>query len=136
MTGHVLADTRSGIAVDLPRLWEGRYQLSDSLSGALPGVERELTLRFIKADSTLEPHPMLVIRVVAAATWNALEPDSAMARYGTVVARDPARTVAVRPASSNPLTTGTADALAYDSLVMIVIQRPMRASLRPEPAKR
>ncbi len=136
MTGHVLADTRSGIALDLPRIWQGRYQLSDSLLGSLAGVERELTLRFIRADSTIEPQPMLVIRVVSGSVWNALAPDSASARYGTIVARDPARAVAVRPASTNPLTPGTADALGYDSLMMVVIQRPMRASLRPEPKRR
>jgi hypothetical protein len=136
MTGHVLTDMQSGVALDLPLNWAGRYRMTDTLTGKDAGIERELTLRYVRSDSTIVPEPLLVIKVVSAAAWNALPPDSASARYGAVVASDAARTVAVRPAGGNPLTPGTADALGYDSLMMIVIQRPMRASLRPEPAKR
>lgn len=129
-TGHVITDMPSGIAVDLPRIWKARYRLSDSLPSGDAALDRRLTLRFVKADSSVVPAPLLVIHVVKADAWNAMPMDSAQGRYGTVVARDATHIVAVRPASENPLTPGTADALAFDSLMMVVLQRPMRVSLR------
>jgi hypothetical protein len=128
--GHVLTDSPSGIAVDLPRIWEARYRVSDSASADESGVERRLALRFVRADSGVVPTPMLVIRVITATAWNAMGPDSAARRYGVVVARDATRLVAMQPASENPLAAGTADAAAFDSLMMVVLQRPMRVSLR------
>jgi hypothetical protein len=128
--GHVLTDSPSGIAVDLPRIWKDRYRVSDSASAGEPGVERRLALRFVRADSGLVAEPMLVIRVISATAWNEMGPDSAARRYGLVVARDASRLVAMQPASANPLAAGTADAVAFDSLMMVVLQRPMRVSLR------
>lgn len=129
-TGHVLTDMKSGIAVDLPRTWKDRYRLSDSLAAPETGVERQLTLRFIKADSSVAASPLLVIRVITATVWDAMPLDTAQARHGFVVARDATHVVAMRPAAENPLAAGTADAAAFDSLMFVVIQRPMRVSLR------
>lgn len=129
-TGHVLTDMQGGIAVDLPTIWKGRYRMTDTLPENAAGLERRLTLRFVKADSGIVPMPLLVINIVKADAWSALPSDSAGARYGTIVARDATRIVAMRTAAENPLTPGTADAVAFDSLMMIVIQRPMRVSLR------
>jgi hypothetical protein len=129
-TGHVLTDIKGGIAVDLPRIWKDRYRMTDTLAGNDAALERRLTLRFVKADSSVVPMPMLVINIVKADAWGALSPDSAGVRYGTIVARDATRIVAMRTATENPLTPGTADAVGFDSLMMIVIQRPMRVSLR------
>jgi hypothetical protein len=129
-TGHVLTDMQGGIAVDLPTIWKGRYRMTDTLTAGDPGLERRLTLRFVKADSSVVPLPMLVISIVKADAWGALPPDSAGARYGTIIARDATRIVAMWTAPGNPLKPGTADAVAFDSLMMIVIQRPMRVSLR------
>jgi hypothetical protein len=129
-TGHVITDMPSGIAVDLPRIWKGRYRLSDSLTAPEPGVERQLTLRFIKADSTVATAPLMVIRVVTSTVWDAMPADTAQARHGFAVARDATHVIAMRPATENPLTAGTADAAAFDSLMFVVIQRPMRVSLR------
>lgn len=128
--GHVLTDSPSGIAVDLPRIWEDRYRVSDSTSAGETGVERRLALRFVRADSGVVGAPLLVIRVIAATTWDAMPADSAQRRYGVVVARDATRIVTMQPASENPLPAGTADAVAFDSLMMVVLQRPMRVSLR------
>jgi hypothetical protein len=129
-TGHVMTDMQSGIAVDLPTIWKGRYRMTDTLPAGDAGVERRLTFRFVTADSGVVPPPMLVINVVKAAAWGALGADSAGARYGTIVARDATRIVAMRTATENPLKPGTADALGFDSLMIVVIQRPMRVSLR------
>jgi hypothetical protein len=129
-TGHVITDMPSGIAVDLPSLWRGRYRMTDTLPAGDAGLERRLTLRFVTADSGIVSMPMLVINVVKADVWGALPSDSAGARYGTIIARDATRVIAMRTATENPLRPGTADAAAFDSLMMIVIQRPMRVSLR------
>ncbi len=130
-TGHVFTDTVSGVGVDLPPMWAGRYRVSDSITAPVPGLQRQLALRYLKADSSVlaEP-PLLVIRVFGSAEWNAMGTDSASARYGTVVASDAAHTVAMRTAAANPLQPGTADAVAFDSLMINVLQRPLAASLR------
>lgn len=130
VTGHMFSNQPSGVALELPPNWAGRYRAADSITMAADGLERELTLRMVKADSSLVPEPMLVIRVFSNTGWGAVPPDTAAARWGTVIAKDAARTLAVKPASGNPLQPGTADALAYDSLMMAVLQRPMKASLR------
>lgn len=117
--------------MDLPPLWADRYRVSDAPGDGADGVERTLVLRFVRADSSVVASPLLVIRVIADSAWQRLGGDSAQARYGFIVGRDATRLIAVRPAAENPLPAGTADALAFDSLMMAVLQRPMRAALRP-----
>ena len=129
--GHLFTDSPSGVGLDLPGIWAGRYRVGDSLTTTTPGLERELAFRFVRADSTLVTEPLIVVRVFKSAAWNAIPADAAGGLFGTVIASDESHTVAVRTAAGNPLASGTADALAYDSLMMIVLQRPMRASLRP-----
>ncbi len=115
--------------MDLPPIWEGHYRVSDSLPAGEPGVERALTLRFVRSDSSVVATPLLVIRVIAEPAWARLAADDAQARYGYIVGRDSTRLIVMRPAAENPLPAGTADALAFDSLMMAVLQRPMRAVL-------
>jgi hypothetical protein len=129
--GHLYTDVQSGVGLDLPGIWQGRYRVADSVTAATSGLERELAFRFVRADSTLVAEPLIVVRVFRTAAWNAIPADAAGGLFGTVIASDDSRTVAVRTAAGNPLARGTADALAYDSLMMIVLERPMRASLRP-----
>lgn len=129
--GHVFTDTVSGVGVDLPPMWAGRYRVSDSITTPVAGLQRQLALRYLKSDSSLVAEPALLeIRVFGSTEWMAMGRDSASAMYGTVIASDPSHTVAVRPASMNPLTPGTADAVGFDSLMIIVLQRPLTASLR------
>ena len=129
--GHLFTDSPSGVGLDLPGIWAGRYRVGDSLTTTTAGLERELAFRFVRADSTLVAEPLIVVRVFKSAAWIAIPADAAGGLFGTVIASDDSHTVAVRTAAGNPLASGTADALAYDSLMMIVLQRPMRASLRP-----
>lgn len=128
--GHLFSDVASGVGLDLPTIWTGRYRVADSMTTSTPGLERELAFRFVRADSTLAAEPLIVVRVFKTAAWKSIPADAAAGLFGIVVASDNARTVTVRAAAGNPLTSGTADALAYDSLMMIVLQRPLRASLR------
>lgn len=132
-TGHVVTDQQSGVGLDLPSIWAGRYAVGDSITTPAPGLERELAFRFRRADSTLVAEPLIVVRIIRSSDWRTLPADSAAARFGTLVAQNDERTVAVRTASANPLAPGSADALAFDSLMMVVLQRPLRASLRPVP---
>ncbi len=131
--GHVVTDQASGVGLDLPGIWAGRYAMGDSITVPADGLERELAFRFRRADSTLVAEPLIVVRIITSRVWRALPPDTAAARFGTLVAQNDERTVAVRTASANPLAAGSADALAFDSLMMVVLQRPLRASLRPAP---
>lgn len=73
------------------------------------------------------------MRIFKTDIWKTIPADAAAGLYGTVIASGAVRTLVVRTAPGNPLTPGTADALAYDSLMMTVLQRPLRASLRPTP---
>jgi len=129
--GHLFTDSPSGVGLDLPSVWAGRYRVGDSVTTATAGLERELAFRFVRADSTLVAEPLIVVRVFNTTAFKAIPADAADGLFGTVIASDGSHTVAVRTAAGNPLPSGTADALAYDSLMMIVLQRPMRASLRP-----
>ena len=131
VAGHLFTDAQSGVGLDLPSVWTGRYQIGDSVTTTTAGLERELAFRFVRADSTLVKEPLIVLRVFKTAAWNQIPADAAGGLFGTVIASNDSHTVAVRPAAGNPLVPGTADALAYDSLMMIVLQRPLRASLRP-----
>lgn len=131
--GHLFTDPASGVGLDLPTIWAGRYRVADSVTAPTAGLERQLAFRFMRADSTLVPEPLIVVRVFQTSVWKSIPADAADGLYGTVIASDDARTVAVRTAAGNPLAAGTADALAFDSLMMVVLQRPLRASLRPAP---
>lgn len=128
--GHLFNDVRSGVGLDLPSIWAGRYRVADSMTTNTPGLERELAFRFVRADSTLAAEPLMVVRVFKTAAWKAIPADAAAGLFGTVIASDKAHTVAVRTAAGNPLASGSADALAYDSLMVIMLQRPLRSSLR------
>ncbi len=129
--GHLFTDAASGVGLDLPTVWAGRYRVSDSIATPTPGLQRELAFRFVRADSTIVAEPLIVMRVFDRGEWGKIPADAANGLFGTVIASDEAHTVTVRPAAGNPLASGTADALAYDSLMMVVLQRPLRASLRP-----
>lgn len=131
-TGHLFSDELSGIALDLPTVWAGRYQMSDSITAPEPGLERELTLRFVRADSGVVATPLVVIRVFEATAWNALSPDGT-ARFGARVADNASHAVALAMAAENPLAANSADALAFDTLMIALNQRPLRAWLRPGP---
>lgn len=128
--GHMFSDDRSGVAFDLPAIWAGRYRLSDSVTVVAPGLARELTLRFVKADSTVAASPLIVARVFAAADWDAMsQPERD--RFGIRIAADRTHTLAFVLAPENPLPVNSADALAFDSLMIALNQRPLRAWLRP-----
>jgi hypothetical protein len=127
---HIYAHQPSGVGLELPAVWAGRYRVADSITVAAEGLERELSLRLVRGDSSLVGEPLLVIRVFSNAGWNAVPADTAGARWGTIVAKDAARTVAVRPAPGNPLTADQPDAAAFDSLMIALLGRQMKASLR------
>jgi hypothetical protein len=129
-TGHVLSDARSGVALDLPPVWAGRYRISDKVSMPAPGLERELTLRFVRADSSVEEQPLLTIRVFARTAWDSIAPKGSDARFGLRVAGNDTHALALAMAASNPLPVGTADALGYDTLMISLNQRPLRAWMR------
>lgn len=131
--GYLFSSASAGVGLDLPRIWSGRYRTSDSITTSAAGLERQITFRFVKADSTLESEPLMVVRIFKTDIWKTIPADAAAGLYGTVIASGAVRTLVVRTAPGNPLTPGTADALAYDSLMMTVLQRPLRASLRPTP---
>ncbi len=124
---HIFAHEPSGVALELPAVWAARYRETDSITTPLPGLERQLTLRFVKADSTIAEEPLLTLAIFQ----NAALDTAAVSGWGTVIAKDGERTVIVRPASANPLAPGSADALAFDSLMISLLERQLTASLRP-----
>ena len=124
---HMFAHEPSGVALELPAIWADRYRETDSITTPLPGLERQLTLRFVKADATVVDEPLLVIDVFSNAQLDTV----AMRGWGAVVAKDDERTVMMRPASANPLAAGSADALGFDSLMIALFERQLTASLRP-----
>lgn len=130
LDSHVFSNERAGVALDLPALWAGRYHSVDSITAPADGLERMITLKYVMKDSSEASAPLLVIRVFSNTGWGKVNPDSAGAWWGTIVARDGARTVMVKPSPANPLAQGAADALGYDSLMIELLARPMRASLR------
>ena len=127
---HIFAHEPSGVGLELPALWAGRFRTTDSITAPVQGLERELRMRLIRGDSSLVAEPLLVVRVFSNAGWDAVPPDSAGAWWGTVVAKDAARTVAVRPAPGNPLAADQPDAATFDSLMISLLGRQMKASLR------
>lgn len=131
--GHLYEDTASGAMIDLPANWRGRYRVAAGITRPVPGLQRELALRFVKADSAeAAATPMLVAYVFATDAWQSLPGgDSARSVFGEVVGRDDERALVVRRATENPFAAGTADALAYDSLMVALFQRPLRTAMRP-----
>lgn len=125
-TQHIFAHEPSGVALELPLIWADRYRQTDSITTPFPGLERQLTLRFVKADSTVAEEPLVTLAIFA----NAQLDTAAMSGWGAVIAKDGERTVLMRPASANPLAPGSADALAFDSLMIALLERQMTASLR------
>lgn len=126
-TQHIFAHEPSGVALELPLIWADRYRLTDSITTPVPGLERQLALRFFKADSTVADEPLITLGVFA----NVQLDSATVSGWGTVIAKDDRRTVVVRPASANPLAPGSADAMAFDSLMIALLERQMTASLRP-----
>ncbi len=131
--GHLYEDTASGAMIDLPANWRGRYHVAAGVTTPMPGLEREIALRFVKADSTeAAAAPMLVAFVFRTDAWEAMPGgDTARAHFGELVGRNDARALVVRRAAENPFAAGTADALAYDSLMVALFQRPLRTAMRP-----
>lgn len=127
--GHRFTDAASGVGLDLPTVWAGRYRVSDSIVTPTRGLQRELAFRFVRADSTIVAVPLIVMRVFDRGEWSKIPADAVNGLFGTVIASDEAHVVTVRPAAGNPLASGSADALAFDSLMMVVLQHPLRTSL-------
>jgi hypothetical protein len=127
---HIFAHQPSGVGIELPASWAGRYRTADTITVPANGLERQLSLRLVRGDSSLVEEPMLTIRVFSSSAWDAYPADSAGLWFGSVVAKDAARTVAVRPAPGNPLTAGQPDAATFDSLMIGLLGRQMKASLR------
>ena len=126
-TQHIFAHEPSGVALELPAIWADRYRETDSITTPYPGLERQLTLRFVTGDSAVVDEPLLIIGVFA----NAQIDTAAMRGWGATVAKDEQRTVIIHPASANPLATGSTDALGFDSLMIALFERQLTASLRP-----
>jgi hypothetical protein len=129
--GHLFRDSTSGLMLDLPANWRGRYHVAEGVTRPAEGLRRELALRFVRMDSSEAAQaPMLVAMVFDKGAWTALPSDSARSEFGERIAEDATHTVVVRRAGENPFATGTTDALAYDSLMMALFSRPLRATLR------
>jgi hypothetical protein len=129
--GHLFRDSASGLMLDLPANWRGRYRVADGVKRPTEGLQREFALRFVRSDSSEAAQaPMLVARVFDKGAWAALPNDSVRGQFGERVAEDATHTIVVRRAGENPFGTGTTDALAYDSLMMALFSRPLRATMR------
>lgn len=129
--GHLFLDTLSGVALDLPTNWRGRYELQREISDPVSGLNHQLTMRFIRADSSVDADSaMMVALVFDNEAWDSIVADSAAGRFGQAVSRDEDETLVMRRATGNPFTPGTVDALAFDSLMVAFYRRPLRASLR------
>lgn len=127
---HIFAHLPSGVGVELPAQWAGRYQVADTITAPAAGLERQLSLRLIRGDSSILGEPLLVVRVFANAGIDSVPPDSVGARWGSVVAKDAVRTLVLRPAPGNPLSADMPDAATFDSLIIALLGRPVKASLR------
>lgn len=129
--GHLFLDSLSGVALDLPSTWRGRYRLERAISEPVDGLEHQLTMRFVRTDGSVDADSaMLVALVFGNEAWDRIVADSADTRFGQAVSRDEDETLVMRRASGNPFEPGTADALAFDSLMTTFYRRPLRASLR------
>ena len=131
--GHVFQDSASGVVIDLPANWRGRYVVADSLTTATAGLKHELALRFVRADSTAAADsPMIVALVFERAAWDQLATDTAAAaKFGQLAGGEGTRALVLRRATGNPFAVGSADAIAFDSLLVALYKRPLRRALRP-----
>src|SRR5690606_22584839 len=103
----------------------------DAITDPTTGLLHELTLRFVRQDSSVTTErPLLIARVFDRAEWLRIGNDSATARYGLPVGGSETRTLLLKPAPDNPFTPATADALGYDSLMLALFDRPFRATVR------
>lgn len=129
--GLFFHDSASGMMLDLPSSWRGRYRVAVGVTEPAEGLERELAFRFIRADSSSAADaPMLVARIFSRAAWAAFPSDSQRARFGIASGGDSSHAIVLTRAAGNPFKAGTADAAAYDSLMIALFQRPLRTALR------
>jgi hypothetical protein len=127
---HLFVHPLSGVGIELPAMWAGRYAVTDSITTPTAGLEREISMRLIRGDSSRVAEPLLVLRVFSNAGWSAASADSAVAMWGKMIAQDAARTLVLQPARGNPLSAEMPDAATFDSLMLTLLGRPMQASLR------
>lgn len=129
--GYLFHHEESGVMVDLPTSWRGRFVVADSITRPVDGLRREMALRYVKADSAPDAEtPMMVAYVFDKEAWASLPGDSVRASYGAVMAEDENRALVLRRATATPYAAGTRDAAAYDSLMGAAYRRPLRAVLR------
>lgn len=130
-TPYVYMDSASGIVIELPAIWRGRFQVTDGITDPTEGLLHERTLHFVKADASVETErPLLIARVFDRAVWLRIGNDSATVRFGLPVGGSETRTLLLKPAPDNPFTPATADALGYDSLMLALFDKPFRATVR------
>lgn len=131
--GHVMIDSATGIAIDLPAVWRGRYRTVRGITEPAEGLLDEVALRFVRADSSVAADSALIVaRVFSAAGYRRFEQDTAaQRRLGAMASRDTERdlVLTLRLPSGNPFAAGTADALAFDSLMIALFSRPMRSGI-------
>lgn len=127
---HVYLNDSVGIAVDLPVSWAGRYQESDSIDLATPGLTRQLAFRYRQQDGTISATAtLLTLRIFERGAWDAL-PAERRTTLGALVADGEGRVVTAQPASASPFAAGHPDAASFDSLMFALGGRPFRVSLR------
>jgi len=130
--GHFFHDTASGMMLDLPSSWRGRYRVGVGITAPAEGLQRELAFRYVRADSSSEAEaPMLIARLFDRSAWQAIANDTLRAAFGAASGGDSTHAIVLRRAASNPYQAGTVDAAAYDSLMIALMQRPLRAAFRP-----
>jgi hypothetical protein len=128
---YVYTDSVSGIVVELPANWRGRFQVAEGITDAVEGLLHEVALRYVQEDSSVATErPLLIARVFDRTVWQQIGNDSTAERYGLPVGGNETRTLLLRPARDNPFTPATADALGYDSLMLALFDRPFRATVR------
>lgn len=127
---HVYLNDSVGIAVDLPISWAGRYQESDSIDLATPGLTRQLALRYRQTDGTVSAAAtLLTLRIFSRSAWDSL-PTERRSTFGALVADGEGRVVTAQPANASPFAAGHPDAASFDSLMFALGGRPFRVSLR------
>lgn len=127
---HVYLNDSVGIAVDLPISWAGRYQEADTIDLAMPGLTRQLALRFRQQDGTVSAAAtLLTLRIFDRSAWDAL-PAERRTTFGALVADGEGRVVTAQPAAASPFAAGHPDAASFDSLMFALGGRPFRVSLR------
>jgi hypothetical protein len=131
--GHISLDSATGIALDLPADWRGRYRNVRGITERAEGLLDEVALRYIRADSTVSADSSLIVaRVFTADGYRRIADDSvAITRFGGIATRDTERSLilTLRLSTGNPFTPGTADALGYDTLMISLFSRPIRAGV-------